>query len=184
MVVLAVSLNADGAVERIYPLLDRGSLTDAAVASVRSWNFRPASEHDRPRPSELVVAFVFRPPVAQWAPPRFRSVFPVAAAGNIGTSGHIPPGILSVAYADYPINTVASGSVVVQVSVDEAGNTVDVEVLRELLPFTPLVVEAAKRWRFQPATLHGQPVASKVPIAFVFERPVLNPPRPQPNYRN
>jgi protein TonB len=40
---------------------------------------------------------------------------------------------------------------------------------------TQAAVEAARSWRFEPATLNGQPVAISITIAFDFELEGANP---------
>jgi protein TonB len=110
----------------------------------------------------MTVAVVFRPAVTQAAPPTFEAVLP-------GTeSGYKPAGIRVVSYPEYPINSVASGTVVLQVAVDKAGQVGSVEVIRGGPALTKYAKSAVREWRFDPATLNGKPVTSKVAIAFVY----------------
>src|SRR5271169_3667709 len=80
-VVLDVSLDAKGNIAKVSALRDPGSMVPAAITSVRMWKFRPASAGDGPRPSEMTIAFVYRPPnggPAQTVPPKnFQPVLPV-----------------------------------------------------------------------------------------------------------
>src|SRR5579863_8956273 len=79
-VVLGVSLDAKGNITKVSALRDPGSMVPAAITSVRTWKFRPASAGNGPRPSEMTVAFVYRPPnggPAQTGPPKdFQPVLP------------------------------------------------------------------------------------------------------------
>jgi TonB family protein len=170
IVVLDVSLDSQGAVEAVRPLRGVPPLTSAAASALHGWKFRPALEDGSPTASILTAVFVFRPPVSIWEPAPFRPVLHIAQQ-----AGYVPPGILSAVWAQYPVRSVASGSVVVEVAVDAAGKVAGVQVLRPIEGFTPLAVKAARQWRFRPATLDGNPVPSKVAIAFVFANPVLNP---------
>jgi protein TonB len=86
-----------------------------------------------------------------------------------------PPVILQTADAAYPIKSVAFGTVVLEVHLDAAGEIEDVRVARDIPTLTEQALQAIKRWRFQPATLDGKPVASIVPVAFTFVRPDLLP---------
>jgi len=51
------------------------------------------------------------------------------------------------------------GTVIVQAVIDEAGNVLDVKVLKRLpMGLDQSAVDAVSRWRFKPATLYGRPV--------------------------
>ncbi len=147
------------------------SLTNLAVASLGSWIFQPAMRVATPLASETTIAFVFRPPVSITTKPNFS---PVAAHRNSSgkESAYVPPGIVSVAYPDYPPNTVVSDTVVVRVGVDRSGNAAIIGVIRGNSALSASAVEAAKKWKFQPATFNGKPIVSVVPIVFVFRTPL------------
>jgi len=173
IVVLDLSLDANGAVSGSDILRDIVSLTPTAASSVQSWKFNPASENDTPQPSEMTVAFAFRPRAYLAAPPRFTPVIPDEGPRPNERSGYTPVGIVSVAYPEYPWNAATAffGAVVLQVHVDTKGRIGYVEVIRELSPFTLFALNAAKKWQFRPATLNGKPIFSNVAIAFVFASP-------------
>jgi len=86
-----------------------------------------------------------------------------------------PAEITSATEARYPPNTVAAGTVVLQVTVGPAGEVEAVKVIRDIPSLTAAAERALKNWKFKPATLDGRPVRSVVPVAFSFARPVLNP---------
>jgi outer membrane biosynthesis protein TonB len=173
IVVLDLSLDAKGAVTGSNILRDIVSLTPVAVSSVQSWKFNPAFEKGTPQPSEIRVAFAFRPRAYLAAPPKFTPVIPDAGPRPNERPGYIPVGIVSVAYPEYPWNAATAffGAVVVQVHVDMKGKIGYVEVIRELSPFTRFALNAAKKWQFRAPTLNGKPVFSNVVIAFVFASP-------------
>jgi len=172
-VVLDVSLDAKGNVTGVTALRDPGSLVPAATTSVRTWKFRPASAGRDPRSSEMTVAFVYRPPnggPAQTVPPKnFQPVLP--GPPTDGGLDYVPPGIISVTYPDYPVDSVARGSVVIQITVDPSGKAEGTQVLRGMVRFTDLALSALGKWRFQPATLRGKPTPSKLVVAFIFQTP-------------
>jgi TonB family protein len=171
VVVLDVSLTERGQVVEVGALRDVPSLTPAATSALQSWRFKPASQDGMVQASAMTVAFVYRPPVSVWKPPSFTPALPNSGSS---TNAYMPAGIVSVGYAEYPVNSVASGAVVVQVTVDDSGKIERVKVIRKMAGFTGFALRAVKQWRFQPAQLEGQPVASNVAIAFVFARPNLN----------
>jgi hypothetical protein len=173
--VLDVSINDDGGVHRIDALRDPGSMLDAAKTSLRSWKFHAASRDGKPESSRVTVSFVYRPPdygPAAAVPPKdFSPVIPPEAPDDREHDGYVPVSILSFAYPDYPVNSLASGSVVAQVTVDESGVMKNVDFLHEMANFNGLVSGALKKWRFQPATFKGKPITSKTVVAFVFQTP-------------
>jgi hypothetical protein len=56
------------------------------------------------------------------------------------------------------------------VTVGQAGQAKKIRVIRGVASLTPQAVAALKTWTFNPATLHGQPIAAPIIIAFVFQR--------------
>jgi TonB family protein len=172
--VLDIGLSDEGDIRRIEALRNPGSMLGAAKTSVQTWKFQPASQGTKPRASRLTVAFVYRP--ANYStfgavPPKdFIPVIP-SAQGNDGGDEYIPVGILSFAYPDYPINSVVWGSVLVQATVDSAGEVKDVKLLHGMAPFNSFAQEALKKWRFRAGTLRGKPVTSKIVIAYIFQPP-------------
>jgi TonB family protein len=170
--VLDVGLSDEGEIRRIEALRDPGSMLGAAKTSVRAWKFQPASENGKPRASRLTVAFLYRPANrgnAVAVPPK--DFVPVIPSDQSDDGDYVPVGISSFAYADYPVNSVAWGSVVVQVSVNTAGDVKDVNFLHRMASFDNLVLDALKKWKFHAAILRGKPVTSKTVIAFVFQPP-------------
>lgn len=175
IVVFDVSLGARGEVRKISVLQDVPPFTAAAEQSLRDWKFAAASQDGRPEDSEMLVAFVFRHAVYIANEPPFAPLFPAKESGET-RRGVIPAGILSIVYAGYPASTIATGAVVVQARVNANGSTGNVSVVRGLEGgFAPLAIKAAKHWGFQAALRDGQPVPSKVAVAFVFSSRSLNP---------
>lgn len=66
-----------------------------------------------------------------------------------------------------------AGKVEIQVSIDEAGHVKDVRPVPNAGKTTGLIlnaaIAAARQWTFQPATLHGKPVAAEHRIVFDFQ---------------
>lgn len=64
------------------------------------------------------------------------------------------------------------GVVIVQASIDTAGNVTDVKVLKPLpMGLDRAAVAAVKKWKFQPATLDGTPVAAYYNLTVNFRLP-------------
>jgi TonB family protein len=169
--VLDVGLSDQGEIQRIEALRDPGSMLDAAKTSVRAWKFLPASEGGKPRASRLTVAFLYRPTsyngIRPVPPKDFVPVIPPDQSDN--GSGDVPVGVLWFEYPDYPVNSVAWGSVVIKVTVDNVGDVKDVNLLHGMAVFNDFALDALKKWRFRPATVSGKPVTSTIIVAFVFQ---------------
>lgn len=171
IVVFNVSLNARGQITGIDTLTDIPPLTNAAEQSLRTWKFAPASADGATEASRMLVAFVFRHAVKMSNPPPANP-----AVASRGQSGFMPVGILSASYAEYPTSTVSAGTVVIDLTVNEDGRVSNVKVVRGMPGgFVPLAVKAARQWKFEPATLNGAPVTSKIAVAFVSSSRALNP---------
>jgi periplasmic protein TonB len=98
-----------------------------------------------------------------------------AAPAASSTPKFQPPEVLATADAAYPINSVAFGTVVLEVHLDASGAIENVSVARPVPSLTRQALKAIKQWRFKPATLNGKPVKSIVPVAFIFVRPDMFP---------
>jgi TonB family protein len=63
-----------------------------------------------------------------------------------------------------------SGDVVVEITIDAAGNIVDMKVLESLGPVDQKVLAALAQWHFFPATRNGTPIPSKQDVHYHFPR--------------
>jgi len=176
--VLDVSLDDDGTMQKIDALRDPGAMLGAAKTSVHRWTFKPASKEGKSVPSRMTVSFVYRPAnngIAAAVPPKdFSPVLPSDQSESSARGNYVPVGVLSFRYPEYPANSVAWGSVVVQLTVDSSGAVKDVDFLHRTEGFNTLVSDALKKWRFQTATFNGKPITSKTVIAFVLQTPSSN----------
>jgi hypothetical protein len=143
--VFDVHVNDDGTVERIDALRNPGAMPGAAKTSISSWKFQSASKNQQPVPSRMTVSFVYRPPnygnAAAVAPKAFARVVPPDQPESPEHGNYVPVGIVSFAYPAYPVNSVAWGSVVVQLTVDDSGDVKAVEFLYGMVGFNNLVSE-------------------------------------------
>jgi TonB family protein len=151
-------------------------MVGAAKTSVNAWKFQPAAVDGKPRASRLTVVFLYRPADyghAAVLPPK--DFIPVIPRDQTVGDEYVPVGLLSFDYPNYPVNSVAWGSVVVQVTVDSAGEVKDVNSLHGMTVFDNFALDALKKWHFRPGTFRGKPVTSKVVVAFVFQTPLSVP---------
>jgi len=86
-----------------------------------------------------------------------------------------PPAVVSAVEAIYPLTSVASGTVVLEVTLDDTGTITGVRVVRAIPSLTESAVRSIRQWKFQPAHFDGEPVQSKMAMAFSFVPPNFGP---------
>jgi TonB family protein len=96
---------------------------------------------------------------------------------NQGTPHYEPPTVVSATEAAYPITSVMSGTVVLEAALDDRGSITSVRVVHGIPSLTEEAVRTLRQWKFQPARLNSHPIASKVPVGFVFVPPSFGPRR-------
>jgi TonB family protein len=171
--VLDISLDEHGKIIRTEALRDPGAMLSAADSSVRTWKFTPGRLGQTPVPSDMTAVFLYRPPnngpALPVLPKDFKPVLPHSQ--EHATIDYVPAGIVSFVYPEYPLNSVAWGSVIVQITVNTSGQVEDTKVLHAMEPFTKYALDAVGKWKFKAATLKGEPVSSQVTVAYVFQTP-------------
>lgn len=86
-----------------------------------------------------------------------------------------PPAVISAVEAIYPLQSVASGTVVLEVALDDRGEITAVRVVRDIPSLTEPAQRSIRQWKFRPAQLDGKPVDSKMAVAFSFVPPNVGP---------
>lgn len=173
MVTLDVAVDASGTVQKVTAQRDTAPLTAAAEESVRSWQFAPATMGGTPIVGLTRVDAVFNPfnpsdvsiPNKPLPPPanpqvQVRRVFQ-------------PADVSSANYAVYPPNTVASGAVVLDVTIGTDGSVKETKVLQGVDVLAASAQKAVGNWQFTPATYEGKAVESHEVVAFVFVKPEI-----------
>jgi TonB family protein len=91
----------------------------------------------------------------------------------------VPPQLLSDAVIPYPEGAHGDATVVLTLTVNADGSVRSVTALAANEPFSSLGLAAAQKFRFNPATRGGKPVAATIHFELVFHEP--NPePTPEP----
>lgn len=171
-VVFEVTVSETGTVEDVRATREIQSLTDVAIESVKNWHFKPASLNGRAVRSRTAVAVTFNPAATPAA-----SVPLPPLSSNRRSSGPAqlqpqPLEVIAAMFAQYPVNSVSMGTVVLRVSVDKVGNVVSTTAVRRIPSLTSQCIRAVKEWRFKPAKFEGTPSPSSVALAFVLRPPV------------
>lgn len=167
-VTLNVIVDSSGTLQKTMVVRDVPPLTDAVQNSVKTWQFSPAMESGQPVNGVVQVNVAFNPfnpsgvglPGAPLQPPD----------SNGGGDFH-PANLQSASYATYPPNTVAYGTVVLQLHVGSDGKVHKVASIGGKAELSTPSIAAAKTWGFSPATYKSKPVASDVVVVFVFAPP-------------
>jgi len=167
---LLLSLDGSANIQNVQVLRDSPPLTSAVQDAVQVWTFSPASLQGVPVASEISVTAIFNifNPAGGAATQSLvlapsQPVYPDA-------SQFMPPQITSASYANYPANSVAQGTVVLDVTVGVAGQPKQSRVVYGAPPLSQQATNAVKTWQFNAATFKGQPVSAHIIIAFVFQR--------------
>jgi periplasmic protein TonB len=83
---------------------------------------------------------------------------------------YTPPVPIVFKEAVYPVNSVATGTVVIVAVVDRDGQVSKAKVMKSVASLDEPSVRATKQWRFEPARLDGKPIRSKTSICFIYDR--------------
>lgn len=123
----------------------------------------------------LALAGVCWTPLAPAAEPEETVPVPAPAAEST------PPRLLSGSRPVLPPGAAPDALVDLIVVVEASGHVTEVEVTSEAKPnLATLAVSAVRTWRFEPATLGGQPVRARARLRIEFDPPVLEGPSQAP----
>jgi outer membrane biosynthesis protein TonB len=168
IVTLQVNLDGSANIQSLKVVRDTPPLTSVAQTAVQGWSFAAAAENGNGVPSSIRVTVVFNPfnPAGVGVPgPGLQP------SGNGGSAPYIPAQLTSASYATYPPNTVANGSVVLDIKIGSGGGIKKVSVVHGVAALTGTAITSVKTWSFSPATRNGKAVDSHTGVVFVFPSP-------------
>jgi TonB family protein len=93
---------------------------------------------------------------------------PVKVGGNVKE-----PHLVSRAMPEYPLvakQAGIQGDVVMKTTIDAKGNVVNVQVVSGPQMLRGPAIAALRRWRYEPSTLNGQPIAVQMLVTIKFSR--------------
>jgi TonB family protein len=143
-----------------------------------AWSAQPArtvASHDVPPPPPPAPPAPPAPPMppgphgppmsAPAAPP---AVPAIPAAAPVAPA---PPALPAPAYPKDALAQHINGKVVLLIDIDAQGNPTNVVVERSEPPgvFDQVSIDAARKWKFQPAIKDGRPVAGRISVPVQFE---------------
>jgi hypothetical protein len=172
MVSVTVNLSAAGKIQGIQVLRDIPSLTSPAEAAINQWTFSPGKLEGAPAPSSINISVIFNPTTLQT---QNLNVPPPQPTPPPNPPGYLPPEISAASYASYPMNSIASGTVVLNVLIGESDQIREVLPLRPIAPLTSSAIATVNSWSINSGTISGKAVNSSLVIAFVFRPPNTSP---------
>jgi TonB family protein len=156
VVSMKLNLDAAGAIVAAEPVgMVKPPVLAAIRGSLQKWRFAPARRGGQPIAAELVMPVLCQQPT-KWD------------AGK-----QIPPKVISQEHPVYPYAMARfglRGKVVIDFVVDDQGRVKGPVIAESDNPeFDEPALKALRRWKFQPATLDGQPVNTRTRVPIVFE---------------
>ena len=104
--------------------------------------------------------------VAAPAAPEIQPEGPVKVGGNVKE-----PRLISRVMPEYPLvakQAGIQGDVVVQTTIDQKGNVVNMKVVSGPAMLRGPALAALRRWKYEPSTLNGQPIAVQMLVTIKF----------------
>src|SRR6476620_8711743 len=80
-------------------------------------------------------------------------ILPSPQAAKQNSPRYEPPAVILAADVAYPLQSVASGTVVLEVALDETGKISDVRVVRGIDSLTEPAERSVRQWKFQAAKI-------------------------------
>jgi hypothetical protein len=100
------------------------------------------------------------------------SLFVLLVAGSAGAQrpqGFVPPDVVYASDIPYSAATAAAGVVTLAVNLDDGGNIIYVQVLRDIPTLTSAALVAVHGWTYAAASLDGGHIPSTVLVNVVFD---------------
>ena len=158
-VATSIFVDPDGRVCAVKIIYGRSPFAEAVVEAVRRWTFHPARDHGTP--------------VGVWVEVPFDFTFTTPAPGQAASVivPHEPPRVIARTkpiYPEFAREAQITGTVVLTVQVDARGTITGVKVTRGVTGLNEAAVDAVKHWKFQPATVNGEPVVEAFDVSVEF----------------
>jgi outer membrane biosynthesis protein TonB len=173
VVSLSVNVSEAGQVQNLEVMRGISGLSGAAINAVNTWTFLPGKLDGVAVPSTIIVQVVFNPGTLQ------NQNLPLSEGALVTPplpSGFQPPQMAQAFYAVYPANSLATGTVVLDLLINKFSEVKEVTPVRSVPSLTEAAIAAVKTWTINPATLNEKKLSAKVIVAFVFRSPSSSTP--------
>jgi TonB family protein len=96
-----------------------------------------------------------------------------------------PPRLVAAEVSPPPWNVRSGGIAAFDVTVDDSGAVASADVVQDVAPYSDMLREDLRRWRFEPARDQGKAVPSRVLVLGFFRPPEAEVPAPErPRYKD
>jgi TonB family protein len=161
--VVAVVHLASGAVRDMDILIGDPPFVDPVKAALKGWRFNGSGNEN------VLIVVNFRTPALHPIGSPMKELNPVRTGPGL-------PFPKAVAETAYPPNSLAEGSIILKLTVNEFGSVSKAKVLQSLGNLSEACLSAINRWQFLPAkNAKGLAVPAEAYAVFVVRRPVLGP---------
>jgi TonB family protein len=167
---LLLSLDNNAQIQNTQALRDIPPLTNSVQDAVQLWTFRPAILKGNPASSEISLTVIFNVFNPAGGAAYQSLVLAPAQSTYPDASQFTPPQITLASFAKYPAASTAQGTVVLDVTIGRGGQPKQIRIINDVPTLTQQAINAIKTWRFNAATIKGQPIPAQIIIAFVFQR--------------
>jgi hypothetical protein len=145
-----------------------GPFLEPALSAVRTWSFKPARQDGRPVEARIGIVFQF--PQSFVPPQASKERKHEEALDDSDDRSALP--VVTIE-PNYPVNSVAQGSVGLYNLVDAEGHVTSTSTLLDVGSLTAPTAAVVRQWHFAPAKLAGIPTESAVIVVETFRRPTL-----------
>lgn len=180
VVAVAVTLDGAGTIKGTYVLRDIPSLTSPVLLSIQNWTFKPAMQDGKGIDSTIVVNIAYNPGDYRLGGAESPVLGQEMKTLSPDANGYLPAKTNVAAWAEYPLNSVAQGAVVMDARVNRRGRVTHVTAVWNMPPLEKASANAAKKWTFEPAALDGRPIGANTVIGYVFRPPNIASPVARP----
>jgi TonB family protein len=161
VVIVTGRIDADGGMDNLQRSQGPAIFVQPTLDSIRRWQFERAAIGNICIPTTAVFMYRAETDLPN-SPHRFE--VPVNDFGD--NPGAPMPTNLVV--PEYPIDSVAEGTVVLQLTIDSNGRTANAQVVTDVFSLTEAAMDAVSQWKFCPA----EKVGARVAVAVItFRRP-------------
>ena len=165
LVLLDLTLDADGGVSRVRTLRGEQPFLRQALEAARQWTFESSQTHDPTR----VSAFFF------FQSPQLVSFQNIQSDYRQEGSPELDCPALprSISSPTYPHNSVAQGAIVIQALIGTQGAVESTSIIHDLPSLGRSICETVRSWKFYPARVGGNRCKGTAVIVASFVRPVI-----------
>jgi len=171
-VILEATADIEGNVQDVKVLRGVEGLNQAAVDAVKQWTYEPMMINGKPKPVVFTVTVRFKLNDKGAKTGSEGGVAGGTASGAKRAGEGQEPKIVKKVDPVYPEGARKQGlqgDVIIEATVDEAGNVKEAKVLRGVNGLNQAALDAVEQWTYEPAVVDGKPKAMKFTVTIRFK---------------